>query len=88
MWFVTLLKFKHRPTKKDLAAFDKAQTQAKKEGVKFHGDYYTFGRFDNVIITEARNERPVMKFFLSLQDTVSTETLDAMSQKEGRKLLW
>ncbi len=87
MWFVTLLKFKHKPTKKDLTVFDKAKARAMREGVKFAGDYYTTGRFDNVIITEAPSQKPVMKFFLALTDTASTETLGAVSQKEGRTLL-
>ncbi len=87
MWFITLLKFKHKPTKKDLADFDKAKAKAMKEGVKFEGDYYVTGRFDNVIITSATSQKPVMKFFLSLSDTASTETLGAVTAAEGRKLL-
>lgn len=87
MWFITLLKFKRRPSKQDFAAFDKALGRAKKAGLKLAGDYYTFGRFDNVIITQAADQKTVMKFLLSLTDVVSTETLSAVPQKEGRKLL-
>ena len=87
MWFITLLKFKRKPSKQDLAAFDKALAKARKSGLKLVGDYYTFGRFDDVIITQAPDDKTVMRFFLSLGDVASTETLRAVSQKEGRRLL-
>jgi len=87
MWFITLVKFRHKLTKKDLNAFDRAKARAAKAGVRVVGDYYTFGRFDDVIITEAPTQKPVMQFFLALSDAVATETLSAVTAKEGRKLL-
>jgi len=87
MWFVTLVRFRHKLSGKDIAAFDKAKAQAAKEGVNIVGDYYTLGRYDDVVVTEAPNAKTVMKFFLALTDVVATETLTAVSSREGRKLL-
>ncbi len=87
MLFVTLAKFKRKPSKEDLEAFDEALARAQKKGFRMKGDYYTFGRFDNVMITEAPDMDTVMKFFLSLTDVVSTETLGAVPKSKGRRLL-
>ena len=85
MWFVTLLKFRRKLTKADLAEEDKLEVLYAKHGLKVHSDFYTLGRFDNVMIVEAPDAKTVMDFFLAQTHVVSTETLTAVPKKEARK---
>jgi uncharacterized protein with GYD domain len=86
LWFVTLLKFRKKLTKADLAEEDRLEAQYAKHGLKVHHDFYTLGRFDNVMIVEAPDAKTVMDFFLAQTHMVATETLTAVSKKEARKL--
>ena len=85
MWFVTLLKFRKKLTKADLAEEDKLEAQYEKKGLKVRSDFYTLGRFDNVMVVEAPDAKTVMDFFFAQTHVVSTETLTAVSKKEARK---
>jgi uncharacterized protein with GYD domain len=87
MWFVTLLKFRRRPTKADLAEEDRLEKDFAKRGLKVHSDFYTLGRFDNVMVIEAPDAKTVMDFFLAQSNVVGTETLTAIPKEEARKLL-
>ena len=86
MWFVTLLKFRKKLTKADLAEEDKLEAQFVKLGLKEKSDFYTLGRYDNVMVIEAPDVKTVMNFFLAQAHIVATETLTAVSKKEARKL--
>jgi uncharacterized protein with GYD domain len=85
MWFVTLLKFRKKLTKADLAEEDRLETQFVKRGLKVKSDFYTLGRYDNVMVVEAPDVKTVMDFFLAQAHIVTTETLTAVSKKEARK---
>jgi uncharacterized protein with GYD domain len=85
MWFVTLLKFRKKLTKADLAEEDKLEALFAKKGLKVHNDFYTLGRFDNVMVVEAPDAKTVMDFYLAQTHLVGTETLTAVSKKEARK---
>jgi uncharacterized protein with GYD domain len=78
--FVTLLSPKGKGT--DAVKYLKGLKE--KEGVKIKGVYFTFGRYDGIIIFEASDERAAMKFVMetgfSTQYTV--ETLIAVPAKE------
>jgi uncharacterized protein with GYD domain len=44
------------------------------------------GRFDNVLVIEAPDEKVLVEFLGRFFDLVSTETLVAIPKAEGRKL--
>ena len=88
MWFITLVKFRRKPTKADTEAMSKYWADAGKMGVKLHQVFWTLGRFDVVSITEAPDEKTSMKFSLNApSDLGSTETLVAVSREEAIKFL-
>ncbi len=88
MWFVTLAKFRRKPTKHDVDAMTGYWADAGKAGVKLHQAFWTLGRFDAVIITEAADEKTAMKFALNAPtDLGATETLVAVSREEAIKMV-
>ncbi len=88
MWFVTLVKWRRKPTKHDADAMTAYWAEAEKSGVKRHNVFWTLGRFDAVIITEAPDEKTAMKFALNTPtDLGATETLVAVSREEAIKML-
>jgi len=87
MFFITLSKWRRKPTKEMLAQSGKLHEQAVREGVKFIGRYWTLGRYDAVSITEAKDEKTAMKALLRFGDLVSTETLVAVTREEAIKLI-
>lgn len=78
--FITLLS----PKGKGMDAVKYLKTLKEKEGIKIRDAFFTFGRYDGIIIFEAPDERAAMKFVMetafSTQYTV--ETLVAVSAKE------
>jgi len=87
MIFITLARWKKKPTKESIAQSSKLVEQMVKEGGKVVGMYWTLGRYDGVLITEAKDEKSAMKSLLRWGDFVSTETLVAVSREEAVKLL-
>ena len=87
MFFVELVKFKKKPTKELIAENLKMQEKEEKEGVKVHATYWTLGRYDAVVITEAPNEKAIMKTAIRREDNMSIETLVAVPAVEARKLV-
>lgn len=87
MIFITLARFRKKFTKEIVAESDKLFAKAVEEGVKFLSVYWTLGRYDAVVISEAPDEKTVMKAFLRWGDLVSTETLVALPREEAVKLL-
>lgn len=87
MIFIALNRFRKKPTKEGIAESEKLLKQAVKEGTKILGFYWTLGRFDSVIITEARDEKTAMKTVMRWGDMLSTETLVAVPREEAVKLL-
>jgi len=88
MWFVTLVKWKRKPTKHDTEAMTAYWAEAGKWGVKLHNSFWTLGRFDAVFVTEAPDEKTVMKLFVNTPtDLGSSETLVAVSREEAIKMI-
>jgi uncharacterized protein with GYD domain len=90
MIFITLGKFRKKPTKEGIAATSKLLSQAQKEGVKVLGFYWTLGRYDSVLITEGPDKHAienVMQGNMATSETVATETLVALEREDAIKLL-
>ncbi|MCJ7792093.1 MAG: GYD domain-containing protein [Dehalococcoidia bacterium] len=89
MIFISLIKFKHLPSKEDLAKVDKLREELNKKGIKSLAWYWTLGRFDGVLIYEAPTEKDAMKFAVESAKLglSSTETLVAIPREEAIKLL-
>ena len=73
MIFISLGKFRKKPTKETVAATDKLASQVEKQGLKVLGFYWTLGRYDSVLIYEAPDEGAIeraMKGAIASQTTV------------------
>lgn len=86
MLFITLGRFRRKPTKQMLAEMQKLFEQGAKEG-KILGFYFTLGRYDGVVISESPDEKAHMKHMLRFAELVSTETLVAVPAEEASKLV-
>ena len=87
MIFITLGRWKGKPTKAGVAESSKLMEQMVKEGGKVLGMYWTLGRYDAILIAEGKDEKAAMKAMLRWGDLVSTETLVAVTREEAVKLL-
>jgi uncharacterized protein with GYD domain len=87
MYFISLLKFRKKPTKELIAANIKTMGLDEKEGVKFHSIFWTLGRYDVIGIFEAPNEKVAMKSQLRRAEVLASETLLAIPVEEARKLV-
>jgi len=87
MIFISLARFKGKPTKDSVAKAGKLFDQMVKEGGKIIGRYWTLGRYDAVHIIEGKDEKTAMKALLRFGDLVSTETLVAVTREEAIKLV-
>ena len=87
MIFITLARWKRKPTKESIAQSSKFFDQMVKEGAKILGVYWTLGRYDAIVITEGKDEKAAMKSLLRWGDMVSTETLVAVTREEALKLI-
>ncbi len=83
MWFITLVKFRRKPTKEDSEKMNSYWMEAEKWGVKRHQAFWTLGRYDAVFISEAPDEKTAMKFAMwSPTDLGATETMVAVGRDE------
>jgi len=87
MIFIVLGKFRKKPTKETVAATNKALADASKAGMKAIATYWTLGSYDAVAVFEAPDEKTVMKNLMRISDSISTETLVAMSREDATKLV-
>ncbi len=89
MIFISLIKFKHLPSKEDLAKVDKLREELNKKGIKSLDWYWTLGRFDAILLYEAPTEKEAMKFAIesARMGLATTETLVAMKREEAIKLV-
>jgi uncharacterized protein with GYD domain len=87
MIFISLCKFRKKPTKESVAQGTKLLEHTVKEGAKILGVYWTLGRYDVVLIIEERDEKAAMKAAARFGDLLSTETLVAVPREEAIKLL-
>ena len=83
MQFVTLVKFRRKPTKEEIEETPKKIQAA---GAKLLSAYWCLGRFDAVVISEAPNAETAMKAFSSVMDAASSETMVAIPRAEAIKL--
>ena len=87
MIFVTLVRFKVKPTKETIAENLRMTENEVKEGIKDLAVYWTLGRYDAVVIMEAPDEKTLMRALLRRTSWMSTETLVAVPAEEARKLV-
>lgn len=87
MIFITLVKFRRKPTKADLAETDKTFALQAKMGIKNLALYWSFGRYDAVRIFEAPDEKTAMKALTKAPEYVVTETMLALTRADVDKLL-
>lgn len=87
MFFISLVKFKTRPTKAGRAETDKILAQQDREGIKTIGFYLTLGRYDAVRIYEAPDEKTAMKALMRAPESISIETLVAVKREDTAKWL-
>ncbi len=87
MIFVSLGKFRVKPTREATDEVSESMKGMEKDGVKFVGFYWTLGRYDTVVIMEAPDEKAVMKANMRVNGIVSTETMVAIPREEAHKLL-
>jgi uncharacterized protein with GYD domain len=88
MFFITLAKFRKKPTKATIVESTKLMEKGIKEsGGKVLGFYWTLGRYDVVLITEGKNEKTAMKNRIRFGDILQQETLVAVSREEAAKLV-
>ena len=87
MIFVSLGKFRRKPSAETSAATNKMLEDLKKMGIKVTGFYWTLGRYDTVLIFEAPNEKEAMKLSTEISEWVSGETLIAIPRQEAINLL-
>jgi uncharacterized protein with GYD domain len=85
MFFVTLTKFKKKLGKAELDKTTEIIRTSPK--VKVQAIYWTFGRFDAVLIAEAPDEKTYMKFAIQFHDYATTETLLGVPREEAIKLV-
>jgi len=85
MIFVSLNRFRGKATKEDIERTNKVLASEPK--VKVLAFYWTFGRYDSILILEAPNENTVMKILMQVGDYVATETMVAIPREEAIKLL-
>ena len=85
--FITLSKFRKKPTKEMTAEVTKIVQSMAEKGVRILGFYWTLGRYDTVVIMEAPNEKSAMKANMMVGDIVSTETMVGTPREEAIKLV-
>ena len=87
MIFITLARFRKKPTKEMMAETSKLFEQMVKEGSKILGMYWMLGKYDVLVIVEGKDEKGAMKNLLRFGDIASTETSVAVTREEALKLL-
>jgi uncharacterized protein with GYD domain len=58
-----------------------------KVGIKILNIYWTLGRYDGIVIFEAKTEKDAMKFAIGMAEDAKTETMVAVPREEALKLL-
>ncbi|MBP1927815.1 uncharacterized protein with GYD domain [Methanolinea mesophila] len=87
MYFISLVKFKKKLTKAVVAENLAWVEEDKKAGIKFHGLYWTLGKYDAIAVIEAPNEKDIMKMAIKRGDNMTLETLVAVPLEEAKKLV-
>ena len=90
--FVTLVRYTQQGISKikdSPSRLDAAKKAAEKEGGNIQAWYLTMGHYDAVLISEFPSDEACAKFALSAGalGNISTETLEAFSEAEFRKIV-
>jgi uncharacterized protein with GYD domain len=85
--FVSLCKFRKKPTKDSTGDATKLIEDYKKKGINVLNWYWTLGRYDVVFIFEAASEKEAMKTSMGVSEWVAAETLVAIPRQEAINLL-
>ena len=84
--FITMFNLLQPPKKEDVDQATKKLENLQLQGIKMRV-YWTLGRYDGIVITEAPSEKDAMKAILSFQNQVNTETMVAVPREEAIKLI-
>ncbi len=87
MLFVTLAKFRKKPSKEMIAQLDKLRAEDEGHGFKFISIYWTLGKYDVVAVIEAPDEKSLTKSLLRRQDLLATQTMVALRREDAIKLV-
>ena len=87
MIFVGLARFRKKPDKKDIGDTTKIIAEWKAKGINMLNWYWTLGRYDAVVVFEAKSEKDAMKMSIALSEWITSETLVAIPREEAVKLL-
>jgi len=85
--FVSLARFRKKPTKEMTDESDRLMKEMANAGIKFLSGYSTLGRYDAIFIAEAPDEKAYMKAMMRFGDIIATETLVAVPREEATKLV-
>jgi len=85
--FVGLAKFRKPPDKKDIGDTTKMIADWKEKGINMLNWYWTLGRYDAVVVFEAKSEKEAMKMSIDISEWAATETLVAIPREEAIKLV-
>jgi uncharacterized protein with GYD domain len=86
MIFITLGRFKQKPTKATIAQLNKFREVFSKEGVKIN-TYWTLGKYDVINVVEAKDEKATMSISIRVSDLITFETMAALTREEAIKLV-
>lgn len=88
MRFISLIKFKGKPTKQTIAKNIRCiEKESAKKGVKIISIDWTLGRYDSVVIMEVPDEKTALKMSIRRGNCMATETLVAIPAEEARKFI-
>ena len=75
--------------KESPARYNSFKSSVEKAGGKLIGGYYTFGKYDVVLIIEAPNDEVVMSLMLKVGSAgnVKSQTLKAFTAEEGIRII-
>ena len=80
--FVSLAKWRKKPTREMISEMDHDWDLLKKDGGNLIQAYWTFGRYDAVVILDAPNEKIALKALMRGGDHLNIETLLAIPRGE------
>ena len=87
MHFVALVKFKKKPDRAFMIETQKLIDADTKNGFRFHGIYWTLGKYDAVTLYEAPSEKDAMKAAMERVELMDVETFVAIPREEVKRLV-
>ena len=87
MIFISLGKFRKKPTSEMSAQATRMIADMKTNGIELHGFYWTLGRYDTVLIFSAPSEKDAMRIAIDAAELVATETMLAFPREEATRFV-